>query len=162
MPFVGTQEGILCALVASTIFLEEILTKDAMNVLMIVIVIKGKFIQFDKFFRYWLTIKILHHCLIYVKILTYSHFSNEKQNYKCIDNLCEIQFPVSSSKQEVERPPEYIKAGPRSSDYYYVSEDSLPWPQAQYECQSRSGRLAELGKLNSKCQDYFICGLKKK
>ena len=58
--------------------------------------------------------------------------------------MCEVAS--SNSTQKVEIPEEYTKAGPRSTDYYYVSEDSLPWPQAQYECQSRSGRLAELGK----------------
>ena len=57
-------------------------------------------------------------------------------------------MPSSGSNQKVERPDEYIKAGPRNSDYYYVSEDALPWPQAQYECQSKSGRLAELGKIS--------------
>ena len=72
--------------------------------------------------------------------------SNEQQNYKCIKNVCEIQTLKTSSKEKDEIPPEYTKAGTRSNDYYYVSEDALPWPQAQYECQSKSGRLAELSK----------------
>ena len=54
----------------------------------------------------------------------------------------------SASLKPGEIPSEYVKAGPRSTDYYYVSEDALPWPQAQYECQSRSGRLAELGRID--------------
>ena len=50
MLFVGTQEGISCALVVITIFLEEIPTKDVMNALMIVIAITGKFmLQFNQF-----------------------------------------------------------------------------------------------------------------
>ena len=39
--FAGTLDGILCVHVASTISLEETLTKDVMSVLLIVIVLKG-------------------------------------------------------------------------------------------------------------------------
>ena len=49
MQFAGIQEGILCVPVASMIFLEETLTKDAMNVLTIVTATKGKFTRFDEF-----------------------------------------------------------------------------------------------------------------
>lgn len=71
--------------------------------------------------------------------------SSDQQNFKCVNNICEIQSPTRSSELDGEIPSEYIKAGPRSNDYYYVSSLSLPWPQAQYECQSKNGRLAELG-----------------
>ena len=79
--------------------------------------------------------------------------SSDQQNFKCVNNICEIQSSTRSSELDGEIPSEYIKAGPRSNDYYYVSEDALPWPQAQYECQSRSGRLAELGKF---CNDNVL------
>ena len=71
--------------------------------------------------------------------------SSDQQNFKCVNNICEIQSSTRSSELDGEIPSEYIKAGPRSNDYYYVSSLSLPWPQAQYECQSKNGRLAELG-----------------
>ena len=38
-------------------------------------------------------------------------------------------------------PPEYLRVGSR---HYLVSREELPWPQAQYECLSRSGHLAEV------------------
>ena len=77
--------------------------------------------------------------------------SSDQQNFKCVNNICEIQSSTRSSELDGEIPSEYIKAGPRSNDYYYVSSLSLPWPQAQYECQSKNGRLAELGmhKINT-------------
>ena len=56
-----------------------------------------------------------------------------------------MENPVSSLGQKTKIPSEYVKAGTRSTDYYYVSEDSLTWPQASNECQSKNGRLAELG-----------------
>lgn len=40
-------------------------------------------------------------------------------------------------------PPEYVKAGPSSTDYYLVSQEVATWPQAQYACQVKSGKLVE-------------------
>ena len=79
-------------------------------------------------------------------------------NYKCINKICVYQNSPkkSASLKPGEIPSEYVKAGPRSTDYYYVSEDSLPWPQAQYECQSRSGRLAELGQIDTIYVMYYL------
>lgn len=37
-------------------------------------------------------------------------------------------------------PPEYVRVADK---HYLVSAEPLPWPQAQYECLSRSGHLAE-------------------
>eukprot|EP00095_Tigriopus_kingsejongensis_P011670 maker-scaffold59_size442576-snap-gene-2.11 protein:Tk11670 transcript:maker-scaffold59_size442576-snap-gene-2.11-mRNA-1 annotation:"hypothetical protein KGM_20486" len=38
-------------------------------------------------------------------------------------------------------PEEYVRVGSKS---YFISSDNLPWPQAQYECISRLGHLAEI------------------
>ncbi len=63
---------------------------------------------------------------------------------KCIDKVC-----VDPEKdKEPDIPEEYFAA---DNDYFYVSEDELPWAQAQYDCLSRKGHLAELdGTLRSK------------
>ena len=64
------------------------------------------------------------------------NFRKEEGPSKCINKTCVTPAP----KQEV--PSEYLKVG--SGDLYYLSQEELPWAQAQYECLSRKGYLAEL------------------
>ena len=46
-----------------------------------------------------------------------------------------------------EHPEEYFEA---DDDFFYISNDELPWSQAQYECLTKKGHLAELdGKFKS-------------
>ena len=52
-----------------------------------------------------------------------------------MNNSC-VEPPPST-----EIPSEYIQVN--SEDYYYVSQQELSWPQAQYECITRKGYLAE-------------------
>ena len=47
----------------------------------------------------------------------------------CNNGECE------GKREEV--PPQFVSVGP---DYYLISEEKLPWPQAQYDCMSREGR----------------------
>lgn len=56
---------------------------------------------------------------------------------KCINKTC-----VAPAAPKAEIPSEYVKT--RNGDLYYLSQEELPWAQAQYECLSRKGYLAEL------------------
>jgi len=60
-----------------------------------------------------------------------------EEPYQCVNNTC-----LLSEQMEAKIPPEYVKLG--SEGHYFVSQEQLSWPQAQYECQSRSGLLAEV------------------
>ena len=153
-PNVGILEETLFVHVTSTTFLGATLIKAVMNVHMIDIAMMklGENVK-------WVPRELdglnfcISFCLWWGNNFSLSIYSNktafaqssDQQNFKCVNNICEIQSPTRSSELDGEIPSEYIKAGPRSNDYYYVSSLSLPWPQAQYECQSKNGRLAELG-----------------
>lgn len=39
-------------------------------------------------------------------------------------------------------PSEYVRSA--NGNYFYVSQEELPWPRAQYECLAKKGYLAEL------------------
>jgi hypothetical protein len=41
-----------------------------------------------------------------------------------------------------EIPSEYVRSA--NGNFYYVSQEELPWPRAQYECLAKKGYLAEL------------------
>ena len=64
-------------------------------------------------------------------------FSLEEEPYKCINRTCQLD-----KEREKNVPPEYIKAG--LFGHFYISEEELSWPQAQYDCQGREGLLAEV------------------
>lgn len=64
------------------------------------------------------------HCLVFGPSSTCS-------NKTCSDPMAAIH----------QVPNDYIKVGSKS---YYISPESLPWPQAQYECLNRLGHLAEI------------------
>ena len=64
-------------------------------------------------------------------------FSLEEEPYKCINRTCQLD-----EEREKNVPPEYIKAG--LFGHFYISEEELSWPQAQYDCQGREGLLAEV------------------
>ena len=58
-----------------------------------------------------------------------------------MNNTCKL-----SEDFESKMPEEYVKVSVSSKveGYYFASQEQLPWPQAQYECQSRHGHLAEV------------------
>ena len=66
-------------------------------------------------------------------------FSKEEGPTKCIDKVCVT--PDVLNKTRNDHPEEYFEA---DEDFFYVSPDELPWSQAQYECLTRKGHLAEL------------------
>ena len=63
--------------------------------------------------------------------------SLEEEPYKCINKTCQLD-----KAREAQVPPEYVKAG--LFGHFYISEEELSWPQAQYDCQGREGLLAEV------------------
>ena len=63
---------------------------------------------------------------------------------KCIDKVCRTEEDLNKTR---EHPEEYFEA---DDDFFYISNDELPWSQAQYECLTKKGHLAELdGKFKS-------------
>ena len=58
-----------------------------------------------------------------------------KGEEKCIDHVCTSE----GSKPTVLA--DYQKIG---NEWYFISQEELPWPQAQYECLSMQGHLAEI------------------
>lgn len=57
---------------------------------------------------------------------------------KCIDKVCRTEEDLNKTR---EHPEEYFEA---DDDFFYISNDELPWSQAQYECLTKKGHLAEL------------------
>ena len=74
-------------------------------------------------------------------------FSKEEGPTKCIDKVCVT--PDVLNKTRNDHPEEYFEA---DEDFFYVSPDELPWSQAQYECLTRKGHLAELDGKAKKLQ----------
>jgi hypothetical protein len=70
------------------------------------------------------------------KRFSFYNFRKEEGPSKCVDKVCVTPAPKS------EVPSEYLNVG--NGDLYYLSQEELPWAQAQYECLSRKGYLAEL------------------
>lgn len=67
---------------------------------------------------------------------------------KCINKTC-----VAPAAPKAEIPSEYVKT--RNGDLYYLSQEELPWAQAQYECLSRKGYLAELNEGSSPDESFL-------
>ncbi len=64
------------------------------------------------------------------------HCQDKNEDAYCSNKTC--VYPPPST----EVPPEFnLHIGERR---FYVSQESLPWPQAQYDCLSRQGHLAEI------------------
>ena len=59
---------------------------------------------------------------------------------KCVEKVC--ISPEEESNGGSEHPEEYFEA---AEDFFYISSDKLPWSQAQTECLTKKGHLAELG-----------------
>ena len=59
---------------------------------------------------------------------------------KCVEKVC--VSPEEESNGGSEHPEEYFEA---AEDFFYISSDKLPWSQAQTECLTKKGHLAELG-----------------
>ena len=69
-----------------------------------------------------------------------SNCSKAEGPSKCINKAC-----VTPSRP-LEVPSDFLRT--ENGDLYFVSQEELPWAQAQYECISRKGFLAEInGKL---------------
>ena len=64
------------------------------------------------------------------------NFGKDEGPSKCINKTCVTPAPPP------EVPSDYLRTS--TGDLYYVSQDELPWAQAQYECISRKGYLAEV------------------
>jgi len=62
---------------------------------------------------------------------------------KCVEKVC--ISPEEESNGGSEHPEEYFEA---AEDFFYISSDKLPWSQAQTECLTKKGHLAELGDSN--------------
>lgn len=78
-------------------------------------------------------------------LIIFHYFRLAEEPYKCINNTCQLPESHEGFEEFVSPIPSfYTKAGPRKGDYYYISDEELPWTQAQYECQSRKGHLAEV------------------
>ena len=70
---------------------------------------------------------------------------------KCIDKVCRTEEDLNKTR---EHPEEYFEA---DDDFFYISNDELPWSQAQYECLTKKGHLAELdGKFESWIPEWIL------
>lgn len=69
----------------------------------------------------------------YHKCVKCSYDSHCQDGQTCQEEEC------VGSQREV--PKDFVAVGP---DFYLISEDKKPWPQAQYDCMSRQGHLVEL------------------
>ena len=74
--------------------------------------------------------------------------SLEEEPYKCINKTCQLD-----KAREAQVPSEYVKAG--LFGHFYISEEELSWPQAQYDCQGREGLLAEVTGKNSQLSNLL-------
>ena len=79
--------------------------------------------------------------------VVYCIFSKEEGPTKCIDKVCVTPDVLNNTRND--HPEEYFEA---DEDFFYVSPDELPWSQAQYECLTRKGHLAELDGKAKKLQ----------
>ena len=53
-----------------------------------------------------------------------------------------------------QHPEEYFEA---AQDFFYISSDKLPWSQAQTECLTKKGHLAELGGKSIFHGSFHLC-----
>lgn len=74
--------------------------------------------------------------MLIAQIQFFCRFRSKNGSIKCINKECVTPPP----QQEI--PSEYLKT--TNGNHYYVSQEELPWAQAQYECLARKGYLAEL------------------
>ena len=73
-----------------------------------------------------------------IHLLCFSRAGNATA--KCVEKVC--VSPEEESNGGSEHPEEYFEA---AEDFFYISSDKLPWSQAQTECLTKKGHLAELG-----------------